>query len=90
MRKYEYLKNSSFLDRNLKGMSWGQKRWEDYAKNEFCPFMKLREKLFFYYQMMKMKKTLRLMRRGDHISSNDYLKLKDLWSKVFLRTYRTG
>jgi len=85
MRKYEHLKISSLLDRNLKHMSRGQKRWEDYAKKEFCPFMKLREKLFFYYQMLKMKQVLKNAKRGDHVSSNDYLKLKDLWSKVFMR-----
>lgn len=85
MRKYEHLKTSSLLDRNLKQMNRGQKRWEDYAKNDFCPFMKAREKLFFYYQMMKIKRTLKIAKRGDHVSLRDYSKLKDLWSKVLTR-----
>jgi len=88
MRKYQYQKHSLFLATNLGKINWGQKKWEDYVKNDFCPLMKLRQKLFFYYQMLKMKKTLKLMKRGDHISLSDYFKLRDMWLQIALRIYQ--
>ena len=88
MRKYECFGISSFLDKNLKSMNRGQKRWENYAKNEFCPLSKLRGKLFFYYQMLRMNEVLRRAVKGSHISIKDYCKLVDLWLRVLFRIYQ--
>jgi len=89
MRKYQYLRTSLYLATNLGKINWGQKKWEDYIKDDFCPFMKLRARLFFYYQMMKMRKTLKLMKCGDHISLGDYFKLRDMWLQIVLRIYHS-
>jgi len=88
MRKYQYQKESLYLATNLGKINWGQRKWEDYVKDDFCPFTKLRARLFFLYQMLKMKKTLKLMKRGDHVSLSDYFKLRDMWLQIALRIYQ--
>lgn len=87
MRKYQYLKTSLHFATNLGKINWGQKKWENYVKDDFCPFMKLRARVFFIYQMLKMKKKLKLMKRGDHVSLSDYFLLRDMWLQVVLRIY---
>lgn len=88
MRDYDCFRISSFLDKNLKSMNKGQRQWESYAKNEFYPVQKLREKLFFYYQMVRMNEVLRRAIKGSHISIKDYCKLVDLWLRVLFRIYQ--
>jgi hypothetical protein len=88
MRNYDCFRMASFLDGNLRSIHRGQKRWEDCARNEFCPFSKLREKLFFYYQMLRMNEVLRRAVKGGHVSVKDYCKLVRLWLKVLVRKYR--
>jgi len=88
MRKYEYLKTSLFLDRNLRSMDKGQRKWENYSKNDFCPLSKLRMKMFFYYQMVRMNEVLRRAIKGGHVSIGDYFLLTKLWLKVLFRIYR--
>jgi len=90
MRRYDYFRVASFLDGNLRKINKGQKKWEDYIKNDSCLFSKLREKLFFYYQMMRMNEVLRRAIKGNHISIKDYCKLIDLWLRVLMRVYRIG
>ena len=88
MRKYEYLKTASFLDRNLRSMNKGQKEWEDYSKKEFCPLSKLKEKMFFYWQMARMNEVLRRAIKGGHVSLKDYCLLTRLWLRVLFRIYQ--
>jgi len=90
MRRYDCFSVASFLDGNLRKINKGQKRWEDYVENDFCPFSKLRQKLFFYYQMLRMNEVLRRAVKGGHVSIKDYCKLVGLWLRVLMRIYRTA
>ena len=88
MRDYDCFGISTFLDKNLKSMSRVQKKWENYVKDDFCPVSKLKGKLFFWYQMIRMNEVLRRAIKGSHISIKDYCKLVDLWLRVLFRIYR--
>lgn len=87
MRKYEYLKVSSFLDRNLKGIDKAQRKIDAGIREGLFPARGLKQRLFFIYYMFHMRRTLSLARRGGHISVTDYFQLVKIWAKVFLRIY---
>jgi len=89
MRKYECLRTSLYLDRNLRKMNSVQKRFGDDIKTDFFPIISLTEKLHFYYQMIKMKRILKRAQRGNHVSPFDYFKLRDMWLKILMRKYKS-
>jgi len=90
MRKYEYLKTSSFLDKNLKSIDAAQRKIDAAIKEGVFPARGLKQRLFFIYYMLHMRRTLSLARRGGHVSLSDYFQLVEIWAKVFLRIYQTN
>lgn len=90
MRKYEFYKTSSFLDRNLRKIDSFQADIDIAIKEGVFRLHGLKQKIVFCYYMLHMKRTIELSRKGSHISIKDYYKLTDLWFKIFMRQYRTG
>jgi len=88
MRKYEYLKTSSFLDKNLKSIDAAQKKLDAAIKEGIFPARGLKQRLFFIYYMLHMRRTISLARKGDHVSIADYFQLVEIWAKIFFRIYQ--
>lgn len=88
MRKYDCFGTAFFLDGNLRKINSFQAKIDIAIREGVFRFHGLKQKLFFCYHMLHMKRTLELARKGEHISIKDYYKLVDLWLRIFLRTYR--
>lgn len=87
-RKYECLKTSLFLARNLGIINSAQNKIDVAIEEGVFPFFGVSQKLYFYRHMLHMKRTLKLAKRGDHISLKDYFKLRNMWLQILLRIYQ--
>lgn len=86
MRKYQY-KDSRRFARFLGKMHADMREGEIGAKFFHEPWWLIRDRLNFYWRMLKLRWLLERARRVDFHSESDYLELKIMWWDVFKRTY---